>query len=211
MQTAAFGAYPGPSGEIFVNVRKGDQGVQLSRLLPASAQKEGFDAFPLAAYFDYVQLWLTTPMQWQEFARRTDTQGATNTRPIQTCAPGFDLSAYDLIDANNYVNYEALQNLVSVIAQLYDHKPLISPQAGLFFNLFKTGLEPSEIFDHITSKAAQGTPDSQNVVQLDQVRSSSDFQKSTRASLAQASTRLAAKQLKAQRKQGRLNRKRGRK
>lgn len=206
MQTASFGAFTAPSGEIFVNVRKGDQGVPLMWLLPVSAQGDGFGEFNVCRFFDVVQLWLVTHEQWVDLVRSTDTSEATKIAPVQANAPGFDLEAYGLINAENELDYAALAELVSAVARLWDHKPLITPQSGLICKLYRAGLTPDEIFEHITEKAADGAPNENGVIQLDAVKPSPGFAKAAGQSLSQA----ASKQFKKNRKQGRLNRKRGR-
>lgn len=209
MTTAAIGVYPGPGGETFVNLRKGDKGVPLMRLLPASAHGDGWDDFPVAGYFDYAQMWLITPAQWAEVNRLARLGGIMQPGAQRTNIPGFHLEAYGLI-TDGALDYTRLTELFTIPARLWDHTSLISPQAGLLHTLFQTGLTPDEIFAHITQKATHGTANDQGVLQLDRVKPDAGFRQSTAQTLQKAAQKTGAKQLRKKRKAGKLNRKRGR-
>lgn len=204
------GIFSGPDDEVFVNFCPGDQGQPLQNLLPVSAHGAGFDDFNVQEYFNYAQLWMITPEQWRAFDTDAKFAGLGKTQPYHVPTPGVDLPAYDALHKDGTPNNPHLAQLFSVIAQLWDHEPLISPQANLFFNLYRSGLTPKEMFDHIVAKAAQGQPDDQGVLQLDRVKPDIGFRQASSKTLGTAAGKVAAKQMKKKRKQGRLNRKRGR-
>ncbi len=210
MQDGEVGVYPGPDGETYVTFKAGDKGLPLMQVPPASAQGEAFGSFPVAGYFNYVSLWMATKEQWQSFGRRTTGAQQAVGVPSQHQAPPIDLAAYDIRKSDGSLDKQQLARLLFVMARLYDHEPLISPQAGLFHSLFRSGLTPDEIFQHITEKGAQGQANIQNVVRLDRVQTDTGFRKKAADTLSHAAGRAASKQLKKKRKQGRVNRKHGR-
>lgn len=207
------GVYPNAQGVIYANFRAGDKGLPLELFLPNSAQGAGFDDFPIAGYFNYARIWLGTPEQWADFGIDAKLEFALQqeSRPVNMRAPNIDLLAYGIQYDDGTLDNAKLVKIFAVIGRLWDHQPLISPQVGLFFDLVQVGMSLDDIFQHIVDKAEQGTPNAQGVLQLDAVQTSPNFQKTVAQKIQNTVDKTTLAKAKKNRKQGRVNRKRGRK
>jgi len=134
------GLYPAEDGTIHATFKKGDAGLAIEDLLPASGRGDGFENFPIADYFDYAHLWFATAAQIDGLNQKI---AKANLLPGQTTKVSrvpIDLKAYKLLGSGNVVDNGKLREMFLAVAVFWEQANPVNPIPGLFHNLYQQGM-----------------------------------------------------------------------
>ena len=167
--------YNGENGTIIVSLRKGSKGLPIEEYLPESGKGDKFGDFHVISYISFAKTWLAPQKQWTKlncFVKKHIPKGQRATVEM----PSIDLILYQLLDKNNNVDYTKVKQLFSLIADLWEEHPNLSPVCGLIPKLFGQGLSINEIKQAIKILEQKGDVKANGELDLDRIQSDNKFQ-----------------------------------
>jgi len=170
------GLYPVEDGTIHATFKKGDAGLPIEDLLPASGRGDGFKNFPIADYFDYAHLWFATAAQIDGLNQKI---AKANLLPGQTTKVSrvpIDLKAYKLLRSDDVVDNDKLKEMFLAIAVFWEQANPVNPIPGLFHKLCQQGMPPPKIAVTILRTRELSGLDSDGTVDLERAKSDPLYQ-----------------------------------
>jgi len=170
------GLYPDQDGTIYVTFKKGDAGLPIEDLLPASGRGSGFENFPIADYFDFAHLWFATAAQMEDLKQQVDAANLLPGQSTKVSRVPIDLKAYKLIAAGGEVNNDKLNELFLAVAVFWEQANPVKPIPGLFHKLCQQGMPPHKIATTILRTRELSGIDGDGAVDLERAKSDPLYQ-----------------------------------
>ena len=170
------GLYPAEDGTIYTTFKRGDAGLPIEELLPASGRGDGFESFHIANYFDYAHLWFATPTQIEGLNKKIT---AANLKPGQTTTTPrvpIDLKSYRLLRADGSVENDKLKQMFLAVASFWEQADPVKPIPGLFHQLHRQGMPPHKIAATIIQTRQIGGIDSNGDINIEQAKTDPLYQ-----------------------------------
>lgn len=182
--------YPDQKGIICISFERGGKGVPVESLLPDPGRGDGFEAFRIKDYFDLADLVLAAPDEWTQFGQETNKLRLRPDETVKVHPPAPNLDYLKLRGEDGNIQPDRTAELFTIVAAYWLSNGNLGLEPGLVAQTWRKGMKPDWILAFIRQHTK---PDGKlSVPKPDEVVATTQ------------------KRLRKKRKQGRVNRKRGR-